>query len=130
MDQNVQTLAQWLQSNPYVLYWILAMTAVALILAYRSVRGIRAAARIIETQFNRVSQDEVEALETYADRYGQAQMVRESLRTIRQQHGPDGVRVGHVMLMMKAIHDDYVLPAKWPSFQPPAGTPDPTIVSM
>jgi heme exporter protein D len=130
MDQHVLNFAQWLQDYTFLIYLALAMAVVPLIMMYRSVRGMRAAARIIKNQFNRMSQDDIEAMEAYADRYGRAQLVRDSLRAIREQHGCDGVRVGHVMLIMKAIHDDFVLPTQWPSFQPPEGTPDPAVVSM
>lgn len=127
---QVETLAQWILAHSIILYGFIGLAVVALLLMYHSTRGVRAAARIIRTQFNRLSQDELEELEAYASQRNQLQLVRSSLRAIREQHGHDGVRVGHVMLLMQAMHGDYVVPAQWPSFRPPAGTPDPTVVSM
>lgn len=78
----------------------------------------------------RVSPDVLEDLDAYATNRGREVFVREALVAIREQHGHDGIRYGHVMVLLMAIDDGHVPPTKWLSFLPPEGTPDPVFKSM
>lgn len=103
----IEEYGNFFVNNPFAWLVISIICFMGCYYCFRRFTGISTARRIVRTQTNPAPQNVLDELVEEAKASGNEKYLLDTLRTIREKFGHDGVKVGHIMWILHLIETGY-----------------------
>lgn len=115
----IEQYVTFLESNPFIWLVITIICFLGCYFCFRKHSALKAAERIVRTQTQPAHKKVIDELVDEAEKHGKKGYMLNVLRRIREEHGQNGVKVGHIIWILHLVETGYpdINDMKVPSFR-------------